>query len=179
MEAENKRLFKVKKIMNNVFCISSSGVCMFLLVGEKHGLLFDTGYGFIDFQDVIRDITRLPIYAVNSHGHIDHTGGNHFFNNPVYIHKADLEVYRTHNSSHFRKLGLESVHRVQKLLFWMKLAPKYLNEEAYISAKPIENFHFIEEGKAFDLGGMTAEVVEIPGHTPGSIGMLVKEKNCF
>ena len=42
-----------------------------------------------------------------------------------------------------------------------------------------DDFIFVEEGHTFDLGGVTAEVVEIPGHTPGSIGLLVKEKRLF
>ena len=44
---------------------------------------------------------------------------------------------------------------------------------------PEDDFIFVEEGHTFDLGGVTAEVVEIPGHTPGSIGLLVKEKRLF
>ena len=31
----------------------------------------------------------------------------------------------------------------------------------------------------FDLGGVTLQVVEIPGHTPGSIGLLCPEKKLF
>ncbi len=35
----------------------------------------------------------------------------------------------------------------------------------------------VSEGYVFDLGGITVEVIEIPGHTPGSIGLLwVEEK---
>ncbi|MEE4195040.1 MAG: MBL fold metallo-hydrolase, partial [Anaerolineae bacterium] len=35
----------------------------------------------------------------------------------------------------------------------------------------------VSEGHVFDLGGITVEVIEIPGHTPGSIGLLwVEEK---
>lgn len=35
----------------------------------------------------------------------------------------------------------------------------------------------VKEGHVFDLGGITVEVIEIPGHTPGSIGLLwVEEK---
>ena len=31
----------------------------------------------------------------------------------------------------------------------------------------------------FDLGGITLEVVEVPGHTHGSIGLLYKEEKIF
>lgn len=34
----------------------------------------------------------------------------------------------------------------------------------------------VKEGHVFDLGGVTVEVFEIPGHTPGSIGLLWVEQ---
>ncbi len=37
----------------------------------------------------------------------------------------------------------------------------------------------ILEGFVFDLGGMHLEVIEVPGHTPGSIGLLYREEKTF
>ena len=37
-------------------------------------------------------------------------------------------------------------------------------------------FHPLEEGDVFSCGGYRLEVVEIPGHTPGSIALLDREK---
>jgi glyoxylase-like metal-dependent hydrolase (beta-lactamase superfamily II) len=34
----------------------------------------------------------------------------------------------------------------------------------------------LPEGHSFDLGSITVEVIDIPGHTPGSIGLLWVEK---
>lgn len=34
----------------------------------------------------------------------------------------------------------------------------------------------VEEGRVFDLGGRTLQVVELPGHTKGSIGLLCPEE---
>ena len=42
--------------------------------------------------------------------------------------------------------------------------------------KPAKKTIFIEEGHIFDLGGITVEVIDISGHTPGSIGLLWVEK---
>ncbi len=44
-----------------------------LLVGKDRALLFDTGYGYGNLKKVVKDITTLPLYIINSHGHMDHT----------------------------------------------------------------------------------------------------------
>ena len=41
---------------------------------------------------------------------------------------------------------------------------------------PAKETIIVKEGHVFDLGGATVEVFEIPGHTPGSIGLLWVEK---
>ena len=37
----------------------------------------------------------------------------------------------------------------------------------------------VNEGFKFDLGGRVLKVISIPGHTPGSIGILERETGCF
>lgn len=36
-------------------------------------------------------------------------------------------------------------------------------------------FRFVKDGDVFDLGGLTVEVIALPGHTPGGICLLLKE----
>lgn len=75
-----------------------------------------------------------------------------------------------------RQEGLRSLQTMQKLLFFMRILPKSVDGNAYLNGPLYENFLPIAEGDIFDLGGMTAQAVELPGHTPGSIGLLVKER---
>ena len=56
-------------------------------------------------------------------------------------------------------------------------------EEVYMSPDEVGNYRNgnasiipVHEGDVIDLGGRTLEVIDIPGHTPGSIGLL-DEKN--
>lgn len=54
--------------------------------------LVDTGTGFF-FSELANDLKRInhwPEAIVNTHCHFDHTGGNHYFDCPVYIHEKDL-----------------------------------------------------------------------------------------
>ena len=171
--------FTVKELLPGVYGFSNCAVASFLIVGKERALLFDTGYGVADLKQAVEEMTKLPLYVVNSHGHFDHTVGNSAFPGPYYMHKADLEVYHRHNSPDSRRMGLESVQKFQRILFFLHWIPKDLDVHAYLHGMPEDDFIFVKEGYTFDLGGVTAEVVEIPGHTPGSIGLLIKEKRLF
>ena len=96
MDKKGKKYFKVEEPMPGLFEISSCFVQMHLLVGEHHVLLVDTGYGFTNLPGLVREITDLPLYIVNFHGHVDHACGNSSFRQPVFIHPADIPVFKQH-----------------------------------------------------------------------------------
>ncbi len=95
MDKALKKLYKIKKLEEGLFAVSSSAVMSYVLVGNKKALVLDTAYGFGDLHAVVRKITGLPLVVVNSHGHIDHTGGNFCFPEPVYLHEADRGFIRS------------------------------------------------------------------------------------
>ena len=64
-----------------------------LIVGRERALLFDTGYGFCDIREAVSALTDLPLTIVNSHGHLDHAGGNFWFEQKIYIHPYERQVY--------------------------------------------------------------------------------------
>lgn len=171
--------FTVNEVMPGIYAISGEAVMRYLLAGSHHALLFDTGYGFADLKACVREITDLPLYVVNSHGHVDHTGANIQFEEPVYIHASDEPVYQKHQSAECRKEILKTVKLVKTLCFFARIFPRKLSEKAYLASPMTEKFSYICEGDRFDLGGLTAEVYEIPGHTPGSVGLLCRERRVF
>lgn len=175
MKTLAEKMFTVKPLMDNVYGISGSAVMMYLVVGKEKAMLIDTGYGFADVREIINKLTGLPLIVVNSHGHIDHSGGNFYFDEPVHIHKADADVYKKHNSPEFHRIGERVLKQVQHIFFWKKIITKHPeeNDEKRIN---YDNFHFVNEGDHFNLGGLTAEIIEIPGHTAGSIAVYVPEK---
>ncbi len=176
---KKKAQYKIKELMDGLYVLAQGGVCMYLLVGDTHALVFDTGCGMVDPLPQIRTLTDKPLYVVNSHGHYDHTGGNSFFQEPVYIHEEDKLLHDRHNSPDYRKMALDGLKAMQRILFFLNLIPSDLDENAYIHAPLFSNFRFVKENDCFDLGGCSARVIEIPGHTQGSIGILVKEKRIF
>ena len=146
-----------------LFRIKNNHVHSDLLIGEHSALLWDTGYGLDDLYSLVRRITDLPLYVVNSHGHLDHTGGNWQFQE-VFIHPADMELCQQRNAEEFRQRTLSKV----------TIPDNFIRDDyLYKSCGWLRPVH---EGHIFDLGGKTLEVIALPGHTGGSIVLHYKEE---
>lgn len=172
--------FTAKEIMAGIYAIGGEAVVRYLILGEHHALLFDTGYGFGDISKFVKTLTDLPLYVVNSHGHVDHAGGNFYFDGPVYMHPADIEVYKRHQSREFRDITWQELRKMQRVFFFMgNIIPKRYDREVYLKGPVFDHFLPAEDGQTWDLGGMVLEAIEIPGHTPGSIGLYCRKKRLF
>lgn len=174
-EIQGMTIYNLTEIMPDVYRIENSSVHMDLLVGSHHALVWDTGYGFDDLHGLVRQVTDLPLYVVNSHGHVDHACGNWQFEE-VHIHPADMALCREHNTPAMRMLEMD-----------MAVLPEHFDMDDYLS-HDCGRLLPVREGHVFDLGGRTLEVVELPGHTAGSIGLYYREEkilyvgdavNCF
>lgn len=168
----------VEELMENVYRITSEeAVYMELFVGERAALLFDTGYGFGNLRKVVKKITNKPLYIVNSHGHLDHVCGNFQFEEDIYIHANDLGLCQEHCNYAKRKESLEIARNTMDYLTneTYNILPLDFEEEIYLNAG-CGNLVPMEEGKIFELGGITLEVIALPGHTAGCIGLYYKEK---
>ena len=170
-----EQIYTVTELEPGIWRIGNSMVYMDLLVGTHHALLFDTGYGFGSLRDVVRGITDKPLNVVNSHGHVDHACGNEQFGG-AYIHQLDMELAMEHNGRDMRMAELDTAE-----------VPMDFDLEAHLSLGTGE-LKPAGEGFTFDLGGMTMEVIHLPGHTAGSIGLWCPERkllwvgdamNCF
>jgi len=118
----------------------------------REAIVVDPG----DEVDRILEILRrhdLKLRAiVSTHTHIDHVGGlaqlHAATKAPVLIHEGDLELY-THLDMQAQWLGvpIPAIMRIQD---------------------------FVKEGDAVRWGGFAARVLHTPGHTPGSISLVVE-----
>ena len=175
MDKTLKKTYRVRKLMDGVYGITSSVVVCYLIIGNRKACVIDTAYGFADLQAMVREITDLPLVVLNSHGHVDHTGGNFYFDTPVYISEKDVEVYKRHNEPQFHRYMENKLKIFNKIFFWRILVPKHpeYTDEGRVN---FSNWQFVKEGDRFDLGDLTAEIIEIPGHTQGSIAIYFPEK---
>lgn len=139
------------------------GMHMALITGGHSALLWDTGYGFDDLPKAIRELTALPVTVINSHGHHDHACGNDLFDE-VLIDKKDIPVCLKYAGGWRGRVWAQAQGNGIPL--------DDLNETDFLSRGP-GNLHELHKTH-FDLGGQEAEVIALPGHTPGSIGLYIK-----
>ena len=139
---------KVKQINDHIWLLNDNDESTgYLVTGSKRGLVIDTMTGYGNVRKVAEEITDLPLTVVNTHGHPDHIYGNVYFEK-VYIHPADIPVAER---------------------FYQD--PDFVAAISKMNQHPAE-FLTVTEGDVFDLGGLSLEVYELPGHTPGGIVLL-------
>lgn len=67
---------------------TSDKTTMYIIEGEHHAMLIDTGTKCKDLDKVVRNITNKPLYVVITHLHPDHAGNIGYFDE-VYLHPSD------------------------------------------------------------------------------------------
>ncbi|MBS3772288.1 MAG: MBL fold metallo-hydrolase [Bacteroidales bacterium] len=116
-------------------------------------IILDPGCYFAEEQkeltDFIAENGLQPEYIVHSHGHVDHILGSdylrNYYNIQSIMHKDDLEVLR--KSKDFGEMiGIEI-------------------------DQPTDPEIFIKEGEKISFGNTSFDVLHLPGHSPGSIGL--------
>jgi glyoxylase-like metal-dependent hydrolase (beta-lactamase superfamily II) len=125
----------------------------YLIVGTHQALLFDTGPGVRDISKAVAKLTNLPVTAMPSHMHFDHTGGLHFFED---IAVADLPLLRAGEQA-----GLFSPP-----------AHLFLGEEEGMTWTPLAVRRWWPVGHVIDLGHRSLEILQTPGHAPDHVALL-------
>jgi glyoxylase-like metal-dependent hydrolase (beta-lactamase superfamily II) len=158
--------YRVKEIYPWLYSLyDPNDVYCYLAIGNEKALLFDTAYGIGSLPDAIREITDKPVTVVLGHGHLDHANGAYQFDE-AWLHEDDFDLCYAHTSPDFRHYIMDG--RSASSL------PEGFNLDAYINAGA-GNLRKLEPGQVFDLGGLHIEVIDMEGHTAGSIGLLVQE----
>ena len=123
---------------------------VWLISGQDRLLLVDTGFGLAPLRAWIDDRFEDPVVAVVTHAHSDHMGGLHEFAERL-AHAAEVdELMRPAHPAGLRASDYE---------------PEFRAEE------PCRPTRLIDEGDVIDLGDRRFEVLHLPGHTMGSIGL--------
>ena len=144
---------------------------MYLVCGTSRAVLIDTAYGLSNLKELAAEFTDLPVEVINTHGHIDHVLGNHwFYGSTVYMHHDDIPLYEENAAEYVETVNSpETQEQYGDILRGFDPSKVRFPETTDI-----------REGDVIDLGGKKLEVVEMPGHTPGSIILLDRdEKICY
>ena len=145
-------------------------VYCYLAVGEKKALLYDSVFGIGNLYEVIDRITDKPVTVVLGHAHVDHANGAFQFET-VYLDDREMELFSLHTSAEYRK---NSYKRLIEAGF---MIPHGFDLDTYLCAGiSVDELKIMRPGMKFDLGGLVCEVIDMAGHTPGSVGLLFKDR---
>lgn len=141
--------FRINRIAENAYSILDKGEASFYVVeGKTRAAVIDTGITpGSRILPVIRSITEKPVILVLTHAHVDH-----------FYHMDEFDtVYMCHDE-----------FKMPKSLLIEMMAGKSLKLKETID---------IRTGSCIDLGEETLEICQVPGHTPGSVAVLAKQRN--
>jgi glyoxylase-like metal-dependent hydrolase (beta-lactamase superfamily II) len=150
------------------------------LRGRDRDLMIDTGMGYASLIDATRDLIDKPVIAVATHTHADHIGGHHEFESCL-VHAAEAENLRQPQegmslySGDFSPDLLQALARagyeVPENKTLITALPHAGYDPATYGLRPSRVTHIVEDGSAVDTGDRHFEVLHLPGHSPGSIGL--------
>ena len=157
--------------MNTITRIKCKTDNCYLISEGRNAILVDTGSSqCLDL--VIAECDKYDLkLIVLTHVHFDHAENaaelSRRYGVPVAFHKADEELFESFDRQPLKCYGLTG-----RLVLGMSL--KVLRET---KVEHPENIIHIKDGDSLSGYGINAKIVELPGHTNGSIGVDVEEKH--
>ena len=143
--------------------------CYIISNGRK-AVLVDTGSGAA-YDKVLAECSKFDMQlVVLTHVHFDHAENAakiaKHFDIPVALHRSDIELF-----DDFDKQPLKSFGIVGKLVLGLSA-----RDLRYTKIEKPEKMIFIKEGDSLSEYGIEAKIIELPGHTKGSVGIDVAGK---
>lgn len=117
---------------------------MYLLEGRDKALLVDTGWGAGNLRPLVERLTSKPVEVLNTHGHLDHAGGNGEWESVWMLPGAVADLCTLDNSP-----------------FDLSRLPHPDYEKRLIS-----------DGQVLDLGDRPIRLFDISAHSNGSVALL-------
>ena len=152
---------------------------IFHVRGRDSDLIVDTGVGVASVRQELGKLIDRPVIAVATHIHYDHVGGLHEFETRVMHH---LEAPRM--ESYKETSAIRRIDFTPEELDFLAAIGYPISAELLIDAVPYEGYEpedhgivstkitrTVDDGDRIDLGDRSFEVLHLPGHSPGNIGL--------
>jgi glyoxylase-like metal-dependent hydrolase (beta-lactamase superfamily II) len=154
--------------------------------GRDRDLVIDTGMGLASLTLAATEVFSKPLTAVATHTHLDHVGSLHEFSERVvHFSEADHLEQPSENFSMLREDhpvefigGLERAGYEVDSTFITAL-PRADFDLRKFTCPPAPATRLVREGDVLDLGDRVFEVLHLPGHSPGSIGLWEAASGIF
>lgn len=150
---DNEKKYELKTMV-----LPPIGTNCYLLIDKatRKAAVIDPAAAGQRILDVLKEADATPVLIINTHGHWDHTGANHFLQEqtqaPLLIHEADAPMLSNPalSSATFFGAGIQT-------------------------STPDRLLH---DKDVIELGELRLEVLHTPGHSPGGV-CLFTEDLCF
>ncbi len=162
--------FRVTRVDERISLIEETGVAPFMrcniwhVRGRDRDLVIDTGSGVSPLRSAIVTEADKPVIALCTHSHFDHVAGLHEFDCRL-GHRAEAEAFATGG----REAVMYQGDWLQVEFVNPRAHPDFEAERYAITPAPLTGF--VDEGDVVDLGDVAYQVLHLPGHSPGSVGL--------
>ncbi|MBX6396542.1 MAG: MBL fold metallo-hydrolase [Alicyclobacillaceae bacterium] len=142
-----------------------------MVESDQSAILIDSGLDKETAKKIDQALCSLgyrPTVILNTHGHADHCGGNHYFQSRY----PEIEIFATQHEAHFIEVPfLEPLY-----LSWGALPfPELRNK--FLEAKPSKVTGYLPyEERRFTLRDVCFEIVPLPGHSHGMVGVITPDR---
>jgi glyoxylase-like metal-dependent hydrolase (beta-lactamase superfamily II) len=150
---------------------------VWLVRGSAGNLVVDTALGLRPLRQLAEAELDGPLLAVATHAHGDHVGGFHEFDERA-IHQLEAEQVAaagltTLTSGFFPATVtdpyLDAGYEIPDVLIDAAPTPGF--DPTVVEVTPAPATRVLVDGDTIDLGNRAFEVLHLPGHSPGSIGL--------
>jgi len=159
IEARPNRIYRIREPAMGPLD-SSHG---WLILGERAALLIDAGVGVSPLRPPIEAITSLPVTLLLTHSHFDHIGGAHEFRDRR-AHRAEADILADPSPQSTQWGGWLTAASFARAPF-----PGF--DMARYALAPAPPTQLVGDGDWIDLGGRSLEILHLPGHSPGLLGV--------
>ena len=142
----------------------------YIVADGENAVLVDTGSA-AGLEKVIAECSKYKMkLIVLTHTHFDHAENAaalaEHFDIPVAVNEADVELFENYDAQPLKSYGIVGC-------IVLGLSLKVLRNT---KVRRPEKLIFIKEGDSLKDYGIDAKIVEVPGHTKGSIAVDVEQK---
>lgn len=161
----------LEKIKGNSYYIPAPANIGVFQFKDKYALLVDSGDNKQQarkIDEILKEYKLSVKYIVNTHNHVDHSGGNGYFQE----RSPGLEIYATAEE----KLYIEENQLFPLYLYGGK-APHELSHH-FVRNPRIAVADILNPGLC-KINEEKFEIIPLPGHSPGQIGIATRDRVCY